>query len=405
MGFALTHAGSRYLRYKPLPHTGFLTFCASLLAMAACVAASANDGAIVGVGGAMKLMQAHPSVRLVSESVTVRISEERTDRNNDLYADVDCVFVFQNTGDAVEVEMGFPEFGWGAWTSLGHMTGTTGFLSFTSQVDGQPWPTEVVDSQVAPNESLQRWRVKMVPFAAGQRRTVRDCYRMLLGQVIWSEKGSRRTFSYILGTGASWHGKIGLATLHVDFSSVRNYSILDASPLTGMRVSGAKSLTWARRDFEPSEDDNLSVSFVPETYAVVIHGIGPDSRDHVGLTSDQVRLRDGYVMVPVNTIADAVASGSVWAAQKQRVLFGRERDERVSLAPRSHFMRIGGRTHQLGVSPYVEWNPTPYVGEFQRSRPSKWTLFVPLRSVIEALGGRVYRLDHRGAIHATVPSR
>ena len=294
--------------------------------------ANANDGAIVGIGGALKPMKKHPSVRLVSEAVVARISEQESAEGPELFADVECIFLLDNTGEAVEAEMGFPEFGYGAWTSYGRMKGTTGFVSFESQVDGQPWPTKVVDSQVSPNETLQRWRVKTVPFSAHQRRTVRDCYRMRLGEANWSANGPLRPFSYVLDTGTSWQGTIGEARVTLDFSRVRSYEIMEATPLAGQKVPERRRLIWQWHNFEPTAEDNIRVTFIPESYSVMLHGaryggtsLSEDS--FVGLYADQVQRRNGEIMVPVNALAECLGRWSQWNPKVKTVSFGGSRGE------------------------------------------------------------------------------
>ena len=106
--------------------------------------------------------------------------------------------------------MGFPEFGHGVWTSYGRMKGhPPDSFPLSRRWTVSPGPTKVVDSQVSPNETLQRRRVKTVPFSAHQRRTVRDCYRMRLGEANWLARWPLQAFSYVLSIGALGKARSG----------------------------------------------------------------------------------------------------------------------------------------------------------------------------------------------------
>lgn len=62
----------------------------------------ADDSALSGIGGrAVAPMAQHPSVRMVSETVAVRLTDKGTR--------VHCEFLFRNEGKACMVTMGFPE--------------------------------------------------------------------------------------------------------------------------------------------------------------------------------------------------------------------------------------------------------------------------------------------------------
>src|SRR5439155_18164563 len=63
--------------------------------------AAADDGSVWTVGGAVRLMKNHGSVRMVSETVRARVSTE--------VIEVDCVFTMKNEGTADTVLVGFPD--------------------------------------------------------------------------------------------------------------------------------------------------------------------------------------------------------------------------------------------------------------------------------------------------------
>ena len=87
--------------------------------------ALANDTAIQGVGGAVSAMEEHPSVVMEEMEVAIDLYPER--------AEVECAYLFRNTGPAVTVQMGFPEAG--NRTEKG--TRPKGFTAFRTTVDGE----------------------------------------------------------------------------------------------------------------------------------------------------------------------------------------------------------------------------------------------------------------------------
>jgi hypothetical protein len=76
----------------------------------------ADDGAVLGEGGAMAPMREHPSIRMVSERVVADLTLEGPDV-------VDCVFRFRNEGPATTVRMGFPESSGGTDVDARHPYG------------------------------------------------------------------------------------------------------------------------------------------------------------------------------------------------------------------------------------------------------------------------------------------
>src|SRR5205814_3130454 len=93
--------------------------CVSVVIALSCVAttAPADDGSVASVGGAVRLMKDHGSIRMVAETVRARVSSNSIE--------VDCVFVMKNEGAAQSVLVGFPDG-----------SGGNEILSFRSWVDG-----------------------------------------------------------------------------------------------------------------------------------------------------------------------------------------------------------------------------------------------------------------------------
>jgi hypothetical protein len=79
--------------------------------------ADADDGSVETVGGAVRLMRAHSSVRMVSETVKARVTRD--------IAEVDCEFVMRNEGATDTVLVGFPDGDMGPYLGGGRNLSTT----------------------------------------------------------------------------------------------------------------------------------------------------------------------------------------------------------------------------------------------------------------------------------------
>ncbi len=114
-------------------HLIFLPLIRSLLAGALLLflapRANADEASVTGVGGTIQVLKAHPSVKMVSADVLVRVTDPG-DKTS-----VSCSFTLQNLGRATTVEMGFPE----------EAKDREGFVSFASWVDGRPWKCRTTD--------------------------------------------------------------------------------------------------------------------------------------------------------------------------------------------------------------------------------------------------------------------
>jgi hypothetical protein len=163
--------------------------------------AHADDAAIEAVGGAVRAIQAHPTIEMTSERVRAKLRRDRIV--------VDCVFYLHNHGPATRVTVGFP------CASEGDVPGATPFDEFHSSVDGKPAAIRVLpDSTKEVYADKGSWWVKEVSFEAGQTRCLRETYVAKPGT---SVDLSSRSFEYILWTGSSWAGPIGVADIDVQF--------------------------------------------------------------------------------------------------------------------------------------------------------------------------------------------
>lgn len=250
----------------------------------------ADDSAMTSIGGGMvSPMTSHPSVRMVSEVVSIRLTGDQ--------AKVHCVFVFRNEGKRCTVKMGFPEE-----SKAGGEGGLQKLDGFRSSVDGKPvrciyksgkQKHEARSSDINRNS----WYVKDVPFGSGQTRTVVDEYSTGLS----SESNSMQTwweiplnFTYILCTGRNWKGPIGKATIAVDISGVpQDHYEIKPGPSGFVRAKSA--ISWSLSNFEPIED--ISIDLIPRFPKLNGKIVDPDlwtpfTREH-GITMTGTGFLDG----------------------------------------------------------------------------------------------------------------
>jgi hypothetical protein len=214
--------------------------------------AVADDGAMYGVGGSLALMKGHPTVRMVSEEVKIRLPE----------AEVEAQFVLRNEGPATWVTIGFPETGGGA-----DFPGTdqSSFTGFRSTVDGKPVRvSRVIESRGGGMSDYHFWWVKRVHFARGQTRVVVNRYTGELG----FDSGGHRSFTYVLKTGASWKGSIGRARITCDVTGLKGAAPLTFRPEGGIRTGDR--ITWDLRDLNPNED--IDLYWLPGFHKVRVNG-------------------------------------------------------------------------------------------------------------------------------------
>lgn len=220
-------------------------FWVFLLPLAAC--AHAGEAAL-SFENPPTVLKAHSSVRLIQERVLLTVHAD--------FVDVESEFSFKNDGAAAYVRMGFP------------LEADESPVFFSSYVDG--------DAVETTSETIGAgtYRVKMVQFAKGAVRRVRDVYRLPLAP------GTDGLFhvGFIMHTAASWKGPIGRAELIVRFDNPRvkppikplaaapkdptqaNPSQVFCTSFTHPTVSGSE-LHFVRSNFEPTAKEDLRLTF------------------------------------------------------------------------------------------------------------------------------------------------
>jgi len=315
-----------------------------------------NDASVEGVGGAVKLMGGHPTVVMRSARVKIDLASER----------VECEYVFENTGPATKVLVGFPESGWG--DASPPKGAKTHFREFRSWVDGE-------EVQVTPrpaketNDGYERFWVKEVAFSARQTRVVRNTY---LGGGGGDIAGTS-FFQYQLSPAASWKGKVGTIEVEMDLTGMGGFSLAGVKP-AGHRRSG-DTIRWQRSNVEPSPEMDISISYFTGYSDIWVDGRKCDVAEaEMGDTNPYPQVREGALMVRCEDIGK-------WLGLK----FSQNEDgQRVVLA---------GQGKRLAIT---EGESTALVDakKIELRAERLWVtgvppVFAPLKPVAEAFGGRV----------------
>lgn len=250
------------------------------LALTSLLLTPLNDGGLTS-GGSPRLLIGHPTIRMESEVIRIKI------RNR--IVTTDCRFTFVNDGPACDVQMGFPDQGFGASNprfdtdaSWQDWKPVSVFKSFLSWVDGQPTKTTLVKGQ----DEDSVFQAKTVHFGAKAKVNVRDLYTASEG---YGAVDGGRLFSestgYILSTGASWKGNIGSTVVSIEFDPKRpirevryadkgedlwtiDFSTTFLDPAFGARCKGPiepvfanNSLTFKIKNWRPTKDSDILVEY------------------------------------------------------------------------------------------------------------------------------------------------
>ena len=319
----------------------------------------ADDTAMGAVGGTLQPMTQHPSVRMVSEDVRVKIGPEKID--------VACRFIFRNEGKAADVRMGFPE---------DHGGDSSGFVYFRARVDGIPVKVTHVKTKPKDMEDYREWWVKTVHFGAGQTRVVEDFYG---GRASGDSMGGTYAV-YVLQTGRAWKGPIGHATIRMDLSAVRDFQTFIPYP-AGYRRHG-DILTWEWRDIEPRNDIRLIYTWNHTRFIVDGKDINQDLVCHRSwppeMRSPVPRVVNGLLMVPFDMI--------------EQVLPGTD-CERTSKGRNAALISYGKRLLLLKEGSRIAYLDGKGILLPRAPRVGKDGLEFPIVSVGQALGFKITR-DH-----------
>lgn len=293
----------------------------------------ADDSAVTGASGHVhRLGGEHTSVRMVSETVDIRVRDFAS------YT-TDATFVFHNDGAATTVKMGFPE--WGHDEGGGNIDKKrSSFYEFATWADGRR-----LNARRQWNNKDEAFWVKEVPFRAGQTRRVRVRFRSPFGDS--SGMPGSRWIQYGF-TGGNWKGKLDRArlTLHLDREGtyLLKGSIEKSKPVFARNGSDF-SWTWTNWGAE----DYFSVSLDATLRNWMVRdGTSTSLKNYLPINIGKVGREDEVDFVP-----DAVKRG-----------------EELYVNARSWATAIGATTHWDAASSslIVQVDNLNYEGRFRAGR-------------------------------------
>ncbi|MCX6644800.1 MAG: YARHG domain-containing protein [bacterium] len=320
----------------------------------------ANDSSIDAVGGAVRLMEdGYSPVAMRSAHITINLATQS----------VECEYVFENTGEATDVQIGFPESGFG---DVSIPEGNeTHFREFRSWVDGEE--VRVTPMPAEESDGYSRFWVKTVHFSAGQTREVRNTYFGITGGNVMGLS----IFDYQVSPAASWKGRVGIIDVEVDMSGMGTFSLQSITP-EGYDLT-ADSISWQWTDIEPDTDMDISISYFEGYDDIWIDGgkydINVPSLENavIGSFNPYPRVNsDGTLMVSCRDIADGLGLDYSFNEDDYSVTL-EDRNTTLVITSGEDVAELNGRRYQLGTFPY-------YI---------ETTMQVPFRLVVEAFGGKV----------------
>ena len=222
----------------------FLCFAVLILLLSSGIT-FADDTVFEGEGETVWPVE-NKEIEMVAETVMVRPAGRRWEAN--------CTFVLRNTGNATEIQVGFPDLtdeGPGADLTKGTIQ------DFKCYVDGKEVNAQHKTGIESPRKTVPYYPlayVWKVSFKKGQKRIVKNTYNF--GRLYISDGTTE--LNYILTTGALWKGTIKSALIVFDLGK------LDPRFTYSIRPNGYEikdhQISWTFKDFEPETDIEISLS-------------------------------------------------------------------------------------------------------------------------------------------------
>ena len=198
--------------------------------------------------------QNQTSVRMESEKVVI-----------DLYNDssvVRCLFNMKNLGEKEKLQIGFPEMSFYHFQIKGVADEIN---KFNVKENGKAVKFNFSDSLRFNNEYRKKvehyqikeeWYLWETEFQKGETKTIEVQYSLPFGMLY---KSNKRYFTYLLHTGANWHGTIGKAEIIINLKDIALDSISSQNP-ANCEISD-KQLIWTFSDFEPTINHDIMVFY------------------------------------------------------------------------------------------------------------------------------------------------
>ena len=231
---------------KKLIGIGVLVWLVVGLGITAC----ANDASFGGRGNTVYPLQ-NNQIKMVSEKVYVTEVEVK-----DVGWQVECSFVFHNTGKETIVQMGFPDArgSGGVWT----------IRNFKTYVNGKPVNVTAKEGEInkeLPDLKYEKVFVWDVSFKANETKQLKNTYSF--GKSFSSE--DVHWIDYVLKTGALWKGNIGKADITIEFIPLPGVNLADFVYGITPRSYSIKEnkIFWHFSDFKPDTDIHISYSAFP----------------------------------------------------------------------------------------------------------------------------------------------
>lgn len=255
----------------------FLTLISFLFS----VSLFANDSAVEGAGGALRIISSNPGISIENEIIMITLFPK--------YYHISVRYDFLNHGARKVLETGFPEYKYGTRT-------TTKIRDFSMMYgDGEVIPTEYVPSeQKLEYMSIIGWYKKDVEFEEKIITTVQLEYKADYGV-----SGFFKSVKYLLGTGRSWDGPIKTLTIRVINNSskwIRDLNIEKEDYDDRYISNGVYEVT--KSNYEPRIEDIISLTLSNEFPSVFEIGeMWGDSEDYFILKDEELaekslRFRD-----------------------------------------------------------------------------------------------------------------
>lgn len=193
------------------------------------------------------------AVAMVAETVTITVHEDR--------ADVRAVFDMRNTAaETEELEVGFPSGkptqGFFVYSEEAFVWREDYLEDFQALVDGERVEARrgvFREKTLLGNPVWLCWPMRFEP---GQARRVEVSYGVVTRDDFYTPPSPlrNREVTYVLKTGAGWHGPIGSAEVILELGSRDSRHIVDATPRGYTIDHEGPCLRWKWKDLEPDFD-------------------------------------------------------------------------------------------------------------------------------------------------------
>ena len=204
---------------------GFITICYS------------DDGVFHGAGFTVYPINED---KIKMESMQVQIT-----KNKDRF-EVDANFIFKNTGDAKEIQMGFPDNKTESKGDTGSRYAIHDFKVFVNNQKFEPILKEGAVNDTMQEMEYDRVYTWLIKFGPGETKNIKNTYYFYPNDV----SPDQSSLDYVLKTGSLWKDSIDKANLTI--------SNLDVDLVTyivpeGYSIENGK-IIWSWENFEPEED-------------------------------------------------------------------------------------------------------------------------------------------------------